>query len=535
MWVSYQRRKKIMDMFKQQDRGSHFAAPVALALVLSLILVGNRGFVVSAKTAAAPVKGGTLVMARSTDIFTFDPYATQDDNSIFTEATIFDGLVRLGADGKSIVPALATTWNVAKNGKSATFTLRKGVKFSNGTPLTSKDVAWSLQRDADPKGSWGFLFAPVKTVTADGPNSVTIHMTAPFAPLLPALTTFAASIYSKANYDKNPKTFGQRPLGTGPFMVKKWNKGVSLELVRNPYYWEPGKPYLDGVKFTIAPDDNSKILQLKSGQADVIDRVPPNLLASLKADKTVHIEQVNGTAVGWITINEAVKPLNDPNVRLALAWALNRPAIARNVYFGVATPAKSIVPSTTLYYDPNTNPIGYNVQKAKQFLAHSAAPHGFKVQVMIPSGDAASLGIATIWVDALKKIGINASILQIEATTAQDRYNSEKYQIWISQWTNDTPDPDEFAGAGLDYKSGQNSLHTGFKNDTVSKLVEQGRETLDPRKRAQIYSQLQRLVNKYAPFIYSVQVPRLYATTAKVHGFAPNTQGKYGFQNVWIQ
>jgi peptide/nickel transport system substrate-binding protein len=239
--------------------------------------------------------------------------------------------------------------------------------------------------------------------------------------------------------------------------------------------------------------------------------------------------------VGWITINEAVKPLNDPNVRLALAWALNRPAIAKNVYFGVATPAKSIVPSTTLYYDPNTNPIGYDLTTAKRFLAHSAGAHGFKVQVMIPSGDAANLGIATIWVDALKKIGINASILQIEATTGQNDYNAEKYQIWISQWTNDTPDPDEFAGAGLDYKSGQNSLHTGFKNNVVSKLVEQGRETLDPRKRAQIYSQIQRLVNKYMPFIYSVQVPRLYATTAKVHGFAPNTQGKYGFQNVWIQ
>ncbi len=287
--------------------------------------------------------------------------------------------------------------------------------------------------------------------------------------------------------------------------------------------------------FTVVGDDNTKILQLQSGQADIIDRVPPNLLAQLRTNPKVSIESVKGTAVGWITINEAVKPLGDVNVRRALAWALDRQSIARNVYFGVATPAKSVVPSSTFYYDPNTNPIGYDLAKAKQFLAKSSAPHGFSVQIMVQSGDAAELGIATIWSSALKQIGINASILQVEATTAQDRYNSEKYQIWISQWTNDTPDPDEFAGAGLDYKAGQNSLHTGFKNDQMSALVEQARQQLNPQKRAQMYSEIQRLVNDYVPFIYVDEVPRLYASASSVHGFLPNSQGKYGFQNVWIQ
>ncbi|HZS86243.1 MAG TPA: ABC transporter substrate-binding protein [Chloroflexota bacterium] len=523
------------------NRFNHRAQPrttrwmrLASALTLTILLAGTSRAAGSAP--AAPVKGGTLTMARSTDIFTFDPYNTQDDNSIFTEATIFDGLVRLGPDGKSVIPALATAWHASKDGKAMTFTLRPGVRFSDGTPLTSRDVAWSLQRDADPKGSWGFLFAPVTSVTADSANAVTIHMSSPFAPLLPALTTFAASIYSKKVYDKYGRTgFGQHPLGTGPFMLKQWNKGVNLELVRNPYYWEAGKPYLDGVTFTVVGDDNTKILQLQSGQADIIDRVPPNLLAQLRTNPKVSIESVKGTAVGWITINEAVKPLGDVNVRRALAWALDRQSIARNVYFGVATPAKSVVPSSTFYYDPNTNPIGYDLAKAKQFLAKSSAPHGFSVQIMVPSGDAAELGIATIWSSALKQIGINASILQVEATTAQDRYNSEKYQIWISQWTNDTPDPDEFAGAGLDYKAGQNSLHTGFKNDQMSALVEQARQQLNPQKRAQMYSEIQRLVNDYVPFIYVDEVPRLYASASSVHGFLPNSQGKYGFQNVWIQ
>jgi peptide/nickel transport system substrate-binding protein len=190
-----------------------------------------------------------------------------------------------------------------------------------------------------------------------------------------------------------------------------------------------------------------------------------------------------------------------------MAWAVDRAGIAKSVYFGAAQPAKSIMPSSTLFYDPIAGPIGYSLAKAKQFLAHSSSKHGFKVQIMIPAGDASSQGIATIWADSLKKIGINATLQQVEATTAQDRYNSEKYQIWISQWTNDTPDPDEFAGAGLDYTAGQNSLHTSFKNKQMVSLVQRGRQELNPVKRAKIYSQIQRMVNQLAPFIYTVESP----------------------------
>jgi peptide/nickel transport system substrate-binding protein len=485
-------------------------------------------------TALAPQRGGTLVMARSADIFTFDPYATQDDKSIFTELIIYDRLVKLAPNGKSVLPSLATKWSISKDGKTATFTLRSGVKFSNGTPLTSADVAWSLTRDADQKGSWGFLFTPIKSVTASGPHKVVIHMSSAFAPLLPALSTFAASIYSKAAYAKYGKSFGGHPLGTGAFMLKSWNKGVSVNLVRNPHYWQTGRPYLDGVKLTDVGDDNSRILQLESGQANVIDSVPPNLLANLKQNSKVKIEAVNGTAVGWVTLNEKVKPLNDPNVRLAMAWALDRATIAKTVYFGVASPAKSVVPASTLFYNANTGPVGFNLATAKKFLQKSSSPHGFKIQIMIPSGDAASQGIATIWASSLKKIGIDATLQQLEATTAQDRYNSEKYQIWISEWTNDTPDPDEFAGAGLDYKGGQNCLHTSFHNQQLSNLISKGRATLNTSKRAQIYAQVQRLENKYMPFIYVDDVPRLYASTTSVHGFAPNSQGNYGFENVWL-
>ncbi|MFN8622660.1 MAG: ABC transporter substrate-binding protein, partial [Chloroflexota bacterium] len=296
---------------------------------------------------------------------------------------------------------------------------------------------------------------------------------------------------------------------------------------------QAGKPYLDGVTFTIVGDDNARVLQLQGGQVDAIDFVPPNQIDPLVASGA-QLQKVDGTAVGWLTLNEAIKPLDEANVRCALAWAVDRDAIAKNVYFGNATAAKSIIPSSTAYYDANTNPIGYDLDKAKALLAQSSVPNGFDLEIHVPTGDSTRLAIAQIWGAALKQIGVNLKITQVEATTAQDLYNTEQYSVRISAWTNDTPDPDEMMGAGLDYNV-QNALHTGYHSDATRDLVLAGRKELDPAKRQAIYSQIQEKVNEDCPFIYTVEVPRLYATTGKVQGFAPNAQGKYGFEDVWKQ
>ena len=141
------------------------------------------------------------------------------------------------------------------------------------------------------------------------------------------------------------------------------------------------------------------------------------------------------------------------------------------------------------------------------------------------------MAIAQIWGDSLKKIGVTLNIKQLEATTAQEEYNTEKYSVRISAWTNDTPDPDEMMGAGLDYKV-QNALHTGYHSDAVRSLVLKARKELDSGKRQLLYSQIQSAVNVDCPFIYTVEVPRLYASGATIQGFEPNSQGKYGLENV---
>ena len=267
---------------------------------------------------------------------------------------------------------------MAPDGLTATFTLRPGVKFSDGSPLTADDVVFSLTRAIDQKGSWGFLFSPVKSVTKVDDKTVRLNMSEPFAPLLPALSTFAASIYSKANFEKWGKDASQHPLGTGAFMLDSWQKGSQLSLVKNPHYWQPGKPKVDRIVMRVVGDDNTRVLQLQSGQVDIIDFVPPNQVQPLTSAGQ-KIQKVEGTAILRYTLNETVKPLDEANVRCAMAHAIDRAAVAKNLYFGLATVARSLLPSSTLYYDANADPVTYDLAKAKALLAKSSVPNGFTV------------------------------------------------------------------------------------------------------------------------------------------------------------
>src|SRR4051794_27628805 len=295
-------------------------------------IAGALAVLLAAGSAQAqdPVKGGSLVVARVADIFTFDPYNTQDDRSIFTELTLYDRLVKLSPDGKKVEPELATAWTIAPDGLTADFTLRDGVKFSDGSPLTAEDVVFSLSRAIDQKGSWGFLFQPVKSVAKVNDKTVRLTMCEPFAPLLPALSTFAASIYQKANFEKQGDEAGEHPLGTGAFMLDHWDKGQQVVLKRNPNYWQEGKPYLDEGIFRTVGDDNARALQLASGEVQLITDVPVSL-ADQVAGQGGNVATVKGSAVGFITINEKVKPLDDAAARCALAYAIDRDAIAKTV------------------------------------------------------------------------------------------------------------------------------------------------------------------------------------------------------------
>src|SRR6185503_7333939 len=149
------------------------------------------------------------------------------------------------------------------------------------------------------------------------------EMSDPFAPLLPALSTFAGSIYSKANFEKWGDQAGNHPLGTAAFMLDHWTQGQEVVLVRNPNYWQEGKPYLDKVVFRVVGDDTARVLQLNSGDVDVISNVSANQVDQIESTGN-QLYTLAGSVSGMITFNEKVKPFDETAVRCASANAVDR-------------------------------------------------------------------------------------------------------------------------------------------------------------------------------------------------------------------
>ncbi len=486
-----------------------------------------------------PVKGGTLTMARSADADNLDPYNTVEDQGIFIDLQIFDRLVRLSADGQSIEPELAKSWQYSSDGKSITFALQSGITFSDGSPLTADDVAFSLNRAFDPNSNWSFLYGPVRSnwpkeggsVSAVDAQTVKIDLDQPFAPLLAALTTFASSIYPKANYQKwGDKNLTLHPVGTGAYMLESWDPGVQLTLTKNPKYRDAGKVYLDKIVFKVIKDDNARALQLQAKAVDLIDQVSASQISSITSTGD-QIFQVKGAQDMFVRFNYKVDPYQDVNVRLALAWAADRQKMATDIFKGYADPGKSLVPASCLFYDGNQDAPGFDLNKAKSYLSQSSKPNGFSDTLLFLGGDSNYNSAMQIWAQDLKQIGINLTLQPTDPAQLGSIVYKSTFSMAGLYFTPDTPDPDEIMGL-VDYAIA-NAIHTYFHDDQLHEMLAQARANLDATSRAQQYSAIQKRINDLAVTINFTSQPRLYAGTPNVHGFQPSHQGRYYFENVW--
>src|SRR5579871_5088907 len=231
--------------------------------------------------ADTPVYGGTLIIANQTDADSLDPSGNPVNEIIWADQSVYERLVQASPDAKSIVPDLAKSWDISKDGLTYVFHLRDA-KFSNGAPVTAADVVYSLKHAiANPNG-WGFLLNSVKSMTATDPKTVTLQLKHVWAPLLADLAIYAMGIMPANLLQKEGNKFFDHPIGSGPFAYVSWQKGSTITLQRNPYWWGP-KPYLDTVKLENVPNDNTRVLQLQGKQADIIETPPSNLLTQIAA------------------------------------------------------------------------------------------------------------------------------------------------------------------------------------------------------------------------------------------------------------
>jgi peptide/nickel transport system substrate-binding protein len=487
--------------------------------------------------AAGMQRGGTLTLARPEEPMSLDPFMPSDNGSIYAIAQVCEPLVLADEAGTGLEPGLASSWTTSPDLLTYIFTLRENVKFSDGQPMTSDDVVFSLGKAMDPAASYGFAFAPVKSVDIIDDGHVRIRLQTPYTPLLSALSLFAASIVEKAIYVKGADTFGTKPVCTGPFTVENYERGSQVVLVPNRYYWRTGVdgkplPYLDKVVLKYIPDNNSRVLELRNGVVDVALSVPLNLASTIQAWPGISLEASRSYRLDYVYLNHNKRPLDDKRIRLAMNYAANRPAIMKVVYFGYGEIPNSFTPKVN-YWTSDVLPIPYDLKKASA-LVNEARYDGTPIHLMIDSGNSPSRQIAIILQAAWTEIGLKVDIVQYDGGTAFDMAEKGDYQSYVNYITSDVNDIDETVTLEGDRAGATGAFFSWYKNDAVLALIAKARQTPDGVNRSALYEKIQDIVYHDGYSVPLNFLPYVNGYKNKVRNWRNIAVGWWWLDQVWL-
>jgi peptide/nickel transport system substrate-binding protein len=510
------------------------AATAMLALALAACASGGSSSNgTSSAAAGTPQHGGNLVMARADEVQSLVPWVPTDNASIWTLEEIYDTLLVPEPNGHGVEASLATSWSESANKLSWTFHLRHGVEFSNGQPLTSADVKFSLAQASKPNTPFYFIDQVIKSVLTPDPYTVVITTKQPWAPLPADMALYANSIVPNNYGGESASGFAGKPIGSGPFMLSSWIKGQSLKLVKNPHYWQKGKPYLNSVTFTVVADANTRATQVTSGQAQVDEFPAYSSITALSAGST-KVGVFDSSRVDYFVMNTNKAPFTNPEVRLAVAQAVNRAALIKTVQFGYGTAAKGYMSPVLWAYDPSLTPPAYSLAAAKADLARSSVPHGFSTTITVAAGNDNEESAAQLIQASLAEIGIKATIATLDPSALFTAQQNGNFDMSFAYQTTDIVDPDEIIRfAGL-YSGGSNTLYTFYKNAQLEAMANKADTLSSQAARQQLYDQIQQTINQESPYVALYYSPSVYAYGSNVHDFHPYPTGNYNLVDTWI-
>ena len=428
--------------------------------------------------------GDVIRIASPYKTTTLDPVRSASAGNIETFGQLYSRVFRRAADG-SLAPGLAKSWDLAADGKTITLNLRDA-KFSDGSALTSEDVAFSLLRVRDhEKSAYGVTMKQMADAKPSGANKVIITLKNPSAPFLGNLEVFNVGIVSKKDVEARGDeiAFSKSPLTSGPYMVKEWLPGDRLILAANPNYWRTGYPKNAGAEFIEIDDPNSRVSSLLAGEIDAVRTIPWPQVAELQANSAVDVPLEPSTLIYMTLMNHSRPPFDNLKIRQAAAMALDTKSLAKAITFGHAPAANTTLPRLDFHhsgFSVNT----YNPAKAKALLAEAGGFSGEAVLLVRSSN--ADQQLATLIQAQWAAIGLKAKLEIVDAGVWWDRVPGGDYDASASWWYNETTDPDLAVGWALCGECGTKAFYTTYNNPKVDALMEAGATELDVAKREKI-------------------------------------------------
>jgi len=474
--------------------------------------------------AETPRRGGTLVAIVQPEPVTITAGTNVAAPTQFVSGNIFDGLVTYGIDLQP-KPALAESWDVAPDGKTITFRLRKGVTWHDGKPFTSADVKWTLEniwKTIHPRNKAVFL--EVSQVDTPDEHTVVLRLNRPSLPILSTINASGAQILPKHLYEGTDfltSPWNNKPIGTGPFVFKEWSKGNHIILERNPNYWDKERPYLDRIIFKVIPDAAARSAALEKGDAHyaAFSPVPLKDAERLAALPNLKIET---RGYEWLSpllyfdLNVDNAYLKDVRVRRAIAHAIDRNAIAKRVWYGFGKPAVSPIPSTVKQFHTADVPkYEFDPKRAEALLDEAGFKRGANGVRFTISHDFLPYGddyrrTGEYLKQALKRVGIEVNIRAQDGAAFIKRIYADRDFDISSSWNGAFPDPQ--IGITRMYWSGWVGKATpwtngsGYRNPEIDKLIEQTAVSSDPAQRVKLFHQFQKTAQTDLPTIPLIEL-----------------------------
>nr|WP_235837892.1 ABC transporter substrate-binding protein [Chitinasiproducens palmae] len=509
---------------------------------------------------AAPLTVCTEASPDGFDVVQYNSLTTTNASA----DVIYDGLVAYDEAAAKVVPALAEKWDVSADGLTYTFHLRPNVAFQTtdyfkpSRPLNADDVIFTFKRMIDDASPWhkvagasGFPHAQsmqlpkrIKSIDRVDDRTVRFVLNEPDATFLPVLTMGFASIYSAEYADQLLKAnkagdYNSQPVGTGPFILKRYTRDAVIRYDANPTYWG-GKPKADRLIYTITPDASVRAQKVKAGECQIALSPKPQDVRAAKAGGAVKAVETPAFMTAFVAINSQKKPLDNPLVRRALNLAFDRTAYLKAVFEDTATPAVNPYPPNTWSYAKSIAAYPHDIAQAKKLLAQAGLPNGFSTTIWTrPTGSTLNpnpkVGAELLQAD-LAKIGVKAEIRVIEWGELIRQAKQGQHDLLFMGWAGDNGDPDnyltpQFSCAAV--KSGTNFAR--FCDAKLDQAITDGRHTTDRAKRTQSYQAAQQIIHDQA-----LWVPLAYPTasalvTDKVSGYKVSPFGRQHFATVSVR
>jgi ABC-type transport system substrate-binding protein len=508
-----------------------------------------------------PQYGGEMIYAQAGEQFSLFPGRNLDSGAQDVWLYACEGLVELDEEAQ-IVPWLAKSWTVGDDGKVYTFELQEGVTFHDGTPFNAEAVAFVFNEAMDKEFIYANLLEGLEEVTADGEHTVSFHFEQPFAALVPNLAYRPLCIFSPTSYqEKGEEWMATNIVGTGPFIQDEFVKGEYIRFVKNPNYWQEGKPYLDAVKIINVPDTALRTAMLEKGEIDRTVTLNDFDVPRLEKDENISIRVVPSTRQYYVVLNHLVHPFGNVNVRKAFNYAMDKAGIVSSVFAdsgAVLSKAPTIAEGVYGFADmrePGQETIfPYDPERAKTLLKNA----GYEDRdgngvVEDPKGNELRLGLLTrrggtkgdyqvaqLIQALLQEIGVPVEITVMESAAFSEAVKvpptEAEYDMALLSWGIPTADPDEpmmlFTYTKAWKPFGSNRMF--YSSEEVDRLTVLAHTETDQDKRKEYVKRWMAELLRDAPVIYLPTLTFNLGERTYLHGGRILGTDNYPARFAWI-